>query len=223
MSRQFVKEFLLNKSVKNFPYEPDKGDLLSMFDNLYEVISTRGGKQTLLKDNKNLTFAIPTNKLKLLLKNEHARRMYKSTNGEQVSTVAPLYTVHNNRMKVQMDPPKWVDVNEGRSYDAADSEHSHHDLHHEADLANAEKFHRTIATRAHQDDHDKLRKLVTKFIGSQRSFRNLRDVHRGMSKNGLKSNILDRAFELNKQVTESWKHFSTAYKTSVKRAKSKGK
>lgn len=223
---------------KRNKFELDKGDTVTLFNNTYKVLSAKGSEQTLLQDVKGVNFSMPHKKLEFLL----SRSLAKSTSAELSPTefvnakkkalgvakgqVAPLYTVYKGKMKVSMEPAKWVHTGTGKSYDGPEMEDAahHHDLHHAADLDHALKFHKNIMTKTHPEDHDRLKKMVNEYLGKQRASINMKDVHKGWSSGGKQANKeqLESAFSLNAEATEHWNKFAKAYKASVKRVKTKG-
>ena len=239
------KDFIKDRLAKARPVEElGKGDSITMFNNAYKVVSPRGSSIVMLQDTKDLTFAMPANRVQFLMNKNLVKKMYKAADdsfedkaekalppstpaksatpsvGDGKGKVAALYTVHNGRMKVQMNPPKWVHVQTGKSHNSAKEEDKeHHDLHHESDAANATKFHRNITMKAHGDDHEKLKKMITSFLGKERAYKNMKDVHRGMvqGKEGVPKATLDQAFKLHEEATKAWKTFTEAYRASVKK------
>lgn len=209
------------------------GDIVTLYNNVYKVMSPRGADQIILQDSKNLMFAMPTKKFNFLRKKNLVQIMYKSATAQFAAEFkrkkqeemakaknAPTYTVVGDRIKVRETPSKWVHVATGQSYDSHDSQDPHPELHHHADSKEALKLHRNVMLKTHPEDHENLKKLANKFFGKQRSFHNLREAHEALRDREDFSQTLDN---LNVEATNVWKEFKRAYKSSVTRVKSRGR
>lgn len=209
------------------------GDVVTLYNNTYKVMSPRGADQIILQDSKNLMFAMPVKKFNFLRKKNLVQIMYKSATAQFVAEFkqkkqeevlkaknAPVHTIMGDRIKVRETPAKWVHVSTGQSYDSHDSDEAHPELHHHADSKEALKLHRNVMLRTHPEDHDNLKKLANKFFGKQRSFHNLREAHEALRDKEGFAQTLDN---LNIDATKTWKEFKSAYKASVTRVKSRGR
>lgn len=247
----FVKKQKLKKSIEGYSERLVSGDQLLMFNNKYKVMSTKKSGQVLLKDSRDLMMALPEDKLLYLMKKGEIKKLYKS-NGKGGSTltpqgfiveqkkpsarmqgqvdassgkgrVAPLGTVHNGRMKVSMNPSKWVDVQSGHSHDHHTEGEQHGDLHHQDDLTQAHRFHRTIMLKAHPDDHEKLKSMINEWHGHRRRYQNIIEVRKGMTEGGkaLPKWLNEKANKINDEATGVWQKFEQAYKASIKKKMSR--
>ncbi len=73
-SKEFIDNFKIEKALGDYSQPLAYADKLSMNNCVYKVL--KSDKQyTLLQDDKNLKFAIPTNKLQLMLKKGYAQNL----------------------------------------------------------------------------------------------------------------------------------------------------
>jgi len=64
----FIKSFKLKKIGSDLSESFKKGDMLTMFNNNYEVLSPDNAPQVILRDDKSICFAFPLEKLQSLIK-----------------------------------------------------------------------------------------------------------------------------------------------------------
>lgn len=222
--KSFIKDFKISKSLKDDLVEFGEGDQISMFSNVYKVMSPKGADQVILRDNKDIMFSMHKKKLAVLMKKNAAQMLFKSAPGSAATPkapssgggqgkgkIAPLNTVHNGRMKVQMNPPKWVDVQSGQAH----NHHSGDDKHaHAQDLELEHAVQEKITLNTPAGDHEKLKQLTGEYIEKRRALKNLHSVNRGMSQGGSNSPssfkaqahaVADKAHAAKKALVEAYK------------------
>ena len=71
--KTFLDNFKLEKALGDYDCHLNYGDKIHMFNNFYKVASFNKSGYTMLEDDKNQKFAIPSKKLMLMMKNELAK------------------------------------------------------------------------------------------------------------------------------------------------------
>lgn len=72
-TKEFLDNFKLEKALNGYECHLNYGDKVHMFNNFYKVVSFNKSGYTMMEDNKDQRFAIPSKKLMLLMKKNLAK------------------------------------------------------------------------------------------------------------------------------------------------------
>lgn len=195
----FAKNHKINKALGKSDIMIGEGDRLAMGPCIYKVVSPAGAEQTMLEDERGLRFAIPSNKVKFLIKKGMARKYFKEDYGiykakgagmpSQPSGMGggkprglPVGTMkqdHNGnwRKKISDNPPTWVHMSDGTAHPHHEGDSSHHTLLHDESRRQAVRVHMKIMRHAHPDDHEGLKQKFKKYVDELSAFKNLVKAH----------------------------------------------
>lgn len=147
----------------------------------------KGVFQKLIKSNGKVISPEAQAKLKVSAPKPTTPRqaaMAERAAGTQSKKEVPVGTVHGGRMKISMNPSRWVDIQSGHSFHAHDHPDPHEPLHHPEDFSLANGIHMSIRRKAHGDDHERLEQMVNEHIHAARQAQNLKETYKVMRQTG---------------------------------------
>ena len=204
-TKQFIENFRLQKALDGYKASLALTDKLHMFNSLYKVIKSQDEGYTILEDEKNTRFAIPTPKLYLLMKKGICKNYgainlekgfltrppsYKPNapgaaaapsgegpgrKGEPVGTVK-VNSKGEQMKKVSDNPSKWVHVANGTMHTHPDSD-PHEDLVHPEDQKALSDLRSGLLSKTKPEVHEKLNSLMMDWVGALQKHRNLLTAH----------------------------------------------
>lgn len=195
----FAKNYKIKKALGKSDIMIGEGDRLAMGKCIYKVVSPSMSLQTILEDDKGLRFAIPADRVKLLVKKGMARKyfkdefsIYKAKGAAGLSSQAtkasskprglPVGTMRQDakgewRKKISDNPPTWVHMSSGTSHPSHEGSSHYHPLVHDESRRQAVRVHMKIARYAHEDDHVNLKKKFKEYVTELSNFKNLVRAH----------------------------------------------
>lgn len=184
----FLKKFKAKKNLEfiksnNSKGLISKGEFIWMFGTKYQTLTDSSSDQTILRDEKGVRVAVPTEGLMKLIeqglinKGSYLRKAEgevsdnKPSDSKKISTDGrsaegfPLNTIRNGRIKVSMNPSKWVDYHSGHSYDThnSDKEHVRGDM--PEVKKHVDKLMDRVKSEIHPKDDNKIRTQMEKVVG----------------------------------------------------------
>lgn len=247
----FAKKHKINKAIEKSDIMIGEGDSLAMGKCMYKVLSPKGASQTILEDERGLKVAIPSNKIKLLVKAGIARRyfndgfdIYKAKSvGMQSSPPnmakqkgVPVGTMRQDRdghwrKKVSDNPPTWVHMASGTAHPNAEGSEQHHSLLHDESRRQAVRVHMKIMRHADEKDQENLKKKFKEYINELSAFKNLVRAHnmqeldekgKRLPKAVIPKSTQDSIYAKQEKAEKLLKEFMTSFKASIKRKTQNG-
>lgn len=194
-SKKFIEELRLAKAKMAQRAPLIYGEKVNMFGNSYKVCKCDENGYTILEDDKNYKFAIPTQKLAKLLKkglahNAGAVNFVKSfkdglKKAQQAKLEgfkgAPVGTVSQGAggevyKKVSMQPAKWVHLRHGTTHDHPEAESGGH-FEHGADQQAYIKLRSKFKLNTDPKDHPEIEKKLDEWVKQKYKIKNLKDAY----------------------------------------------
>lgn len=207
-SKDFIQDFKLTKALGNYDAAVYYGDKLHMFNCVYKVASFDKKGYTVLEDEKNSKFAIPSKKLLLLMKkglvyNSGPVNFSKSMPGgnPQGPTKGqpkgePVGTVKQGKdgqwyQKISSAPSKWAHVKHGTTHPAP-GEDKHHAFHDPKVMAEFSKILIEAEKKGiHPEDKETAKKKLMELYEEKHKLLNLRHTltMKDMDEKGEQANV----------------------------------
>lgn len=208
-AKTFAKSYALAKSK----FSMKEGEYIEMYGNKYKIIASKSMGMTLLKDIKDMPVALPTEKVEKFMRENLARKLYKSSLKKGVNitdnplnkpqpetperpTTARTQSTNGVRMKHQLGEMRngkiyvqrngkryWVNAETGSTHEAHDTDQEHYPLHHPEDLRMAADARSKILENAHSEDHERLNKKFMEYIKAAAAASHTRHASAAFSRN----------------------------------------
>ena len=237
MSKNFIKEFKIEKALGDLRPVIEKGDKLSMFGCSYSVLEANNS-HVMLEDESGTKLALPSNKMQLLLKSGHITKTGSlirkalpqggnsgSIGGMPVGTTRPD-PKGGFRKKISMNPSVWVHLTNGTVHPDHQSDTKHEHLIHPEEVT---QYNRVMdkVKQAKPEDQEKLKKIFHDYIKDVRAFKSLQhansipETDEKGNKMQLKNFELNHVLSFNDKARETLHKFTTVLKKSIKENKGK--